>query len=55
MINYLFIFDTEEEADAKIALIYSNYHPAGYGTLLNKTELPSGQWEVRGYRGASCD
>lgn len=48
-------FDSEEQAVDYMNKMYENYHPAGYGTVLDVYQLLSGQWVVDGYRYDSCD
>lgn len=48
-------FKTESDAMLWREKYYENWHPAGYGTVINISQEEDGTWSCSGHRGSSCD
>lgn len=57
MVNIRLEDPTLEGLQKKIDNYYNNYHPAGYGTIINKPIFDEklNIWVATGTRGSSCD
>jgi hypothetical protein len=56
MINVILEAETKEGLQNAIGFYFSNYHPAGYGTMLQgEMYLENGMWKQKVTRGKSCD
>jgi hypothetical protein len=56
MVTMTVTAESEEELNSKIEVVYRNYHPMGYGTMLKiKRERNDGTWVAIMTRYDSCD
>ncbi len=53
--TYLIEADTETKVDLAIEQLMGRYHPAGYGTRVQKKIRTATGWTAEVYRANSCD